>query len=160
MCLCVCVVMCLCVYVVMCLCMHLLYHTLDKRAINPNDKNNKNNKSDKSDKSVVDPWTPSLAEPSSRVASLIHALLARYATRASVAVVHKRGLTHAVTEGATASERPTPFARMQACRDALSKLDGLGWRRSFHQRLFHEDFLVSLLRYVFCVFAVKSKIRV
>jgi len=91
----------------------------------------------------IDIWTPSLAEPSSRVASLVNILLDRYASRATVAVVHKRGLVHAVTEGATASERPTPFARMQACRDALSKLDGLGWRRSFHQRLFHEDFLVT-----------------
>ena len=35
-----------------------------------------------------------------------------------------------------------PFARMQSCRDALSKLDTLGWARSYHQRLFHEDFLV------------------
>lgn len=39
--------------------------------------------------------------------------------------------------------RTSPLARMQACRDALTRLDGLGWNRSFHQRLFHEDFLVS-----------------
>jgi hypothetical protein len=91
----------------------------------------------------TDLWDPKLAEPSSRVASLLDVLLARYTARAAVSIVHKRGLMHAIAEGATASERPTPFARMQACRDALSKLDGLGWRRSFHQRLFHEDFLVS-----------------
>lgn len=36
----------------------------------------------------------------------------------------------------------TPFDRMQDCRDALTKLDNCGWMRSYHQRLFHEDFLV------------------
>ena len=39
--------------------------------------------------------------------------------------------------------RITPFDRLQQCRDALVKLDKKGWNRSFHQRLFHEDFLVS-----------------
>lgn len=34
-----------------------------------------------------------------------------------------------------------PFAGMQRCRDLLKKLDGKGWERSYHQRLFHEDFL-------------------
>lgn len=38
----------------------------------------------------------------------------------------------------------SPFLRMQSCRDALSKLDTLGWARSYHQRLFHEDFLVCM----------------
>ena len=37
----------------------------------------------------------------------------------------------------------TPFDRMQHCRDALAVLDKKGWNRSFHQRQFHEDFLVS-----------------
>lgn len=37
----------------------------------------------------------------------------------------------------------SPFDRMKQCRDALAKLDTKGWARSFHQRLFHEDFLVS-----------------
>ena len=90
-----------------------------------------------------DAWSAQLAEPSDRVTRLFEAMLARYSERAAVTVVRKRGLTHSVCEGATASERPTPFARMQACRDSLTRLDGLGWRRSFHQRLFHEDFLVN-----------------
>ena len=34
-----------------------------------------------------------------------------------------------------------PFANMQRCRDLLKKLDGMGWERSYHQRLFHDDFL-------------------
>ena len=43
-----------------------------------------------------------------------------------------------------ASKSKTPMQRMQECRDALGILDRRGWNRSFHQRLFHEDFLVSL----------------
>ena len=40
----------------------------------------------------------------------------------------------------------TPFEMMQNCRDALIKLDGIGWKRSYHQRLFHEDFLKACTR--------------
>ena len=40
----------------------------------------------------------------------------------------------------------TPFARMQECRDALAKLDKIGWGRSYHQRIFHEDFLKACTR--------------
>jgi len=45
----------------------------------------------------------------------------------------RRGLMHSVSEGAAASECPTPFSRMQACRDGLTLLDGLGWWRSLLQ---------------------------
>jgi len=38
----------------------------------------------------------------------------------------------------------SPFERMQHARDALAYLDTVGWKRSYHQRMFHEDFLVSL----------------
>ena len=38
----------------------------------------------------------------------------------------------------------TPMDRMQHCRQALERLDTAGWKRSYHQRLFHDDFLVSL----------------
>ena len=30
---------------------------------------------------------------------------------------------------------------MQLCRKHLAKLDTLGWNRSYHHRLFHDDFL-------------------
>jgi len=36
----------------------------------------------------------------------------------------------------------SPFERMNQCRMALERLDSKGWKRSYHQRLFHEDFLV------------------
>ena len=39
----------------------------------------------------------------------------------------------------------SPFERMQHARDALAYLDTVGWKRSYHQRMFHEDFLVPPL---------------
>ena len=39
-----------------------------------------------------------------------------------------------------------PFANLQLLRDALEKLDKRGWKRSYHQRLFHEDFLKACIR--------------
>jgi hypothetical protein len=38
----------------------------------------------------------------------------------------------------------TPFERMNECRTALERLDTQGWKRSYHQRQFHEDFLVRI----------------
>ena len=43
------------------------------------------------------------------------------------------------------SKTKTPMQRMQDCRDGLAILDKRGWNRSFHQRLFHEDFLVHFV---------------
>ena len=42
--------------------------------------------------------------------------------------------------------RKTPLQAMQACRDALNRLDDRGWNRSYHQRLFHDDFLKACTR--------------
>ena len=39
-----------------------------------------------------------------------------------------------------------PFANLQLLRDALEKLNKRGWKRSYHQRLFHEDFLKACIR--------------
>ena len=41
------------------------------------------------------------------------------------------------------------FWRMQNCRLALEALDRRGWNRSFHQRLFHEEYLKSCTRVFF-----------
>ncbi len=41
------------------------------------------------------------------------------------------------------------FARMQQCRDALDALDRHGWQRSFHQRMFHENFIRACARVFF-----------
>jgi hypothetical protein len=39
-----------------------------------------------------------------------------------------------------------PMEYMQLCRQYLAKLDTLGWSRSYHQRLFHDDFLKACTR--------------
>ena len=41
------------------------------------------------------------------------------------------------------------FIRMQQCRDALDALDRQGWNRSFHQRMFHENFIRACARVFF-----------
>jgi len=41
------------------------------------------------------------------------------------------------------------FARIQQCRDALDCLDRQGWQRSFHQRMFHENFIRACARVFF-----------
>jgi hypothetical protein len=41
------------------------------------------------------------------------------------------------------------FARMQQCRDALDAMDRQGWNRSFHQRMFHENFIRACARVFF-----------
>ncbi len=39
-----------------------------------------------------------------------------------------------------------PLEYMQLCRQYLAKLDTMGWNRSYHQRLFHDDFLKACTR--------------
>ena len=41
------------------------------------------------------------------------------------------------------------FSRIQQCRDALDALDRNGWQRSFHQRMFHENFIRACARVFF-----------
>jgi len=41
------------------------------------------------------------------------------------------------------------FYHMQRLRDALNALDRCGWKRSFHQRQFHQDYLRSCARVFF-----------
>jgi hypothetical protein len=38
------------------------------------------------------------------------------------------------------------FERMQQCRLALEALDVAGWKRSYHQRLFHEAYIAACAR--------------
>jgi hypothetical protein len=49
---------------------------------------------------------------------------------------------HGLASGKTSSG----FSRMQRCRDALDALDRSGWQRSFHQRLFHDNFIRACAR--------------
>jgi hypothetical protein len=41
------------------------------------------------------------------------------------------------------------FARMQACRRALAALDRRGWERSYHQKLFHDQYIRACARIFF-----------
>jgi hypothetical protein len=41
------------------------------------------------------------------------------------------------------------FARMQECRVALDTMDRMGWQRSFHQRMFHDNFIRACARLFF-----------
>lgn len=50
------------------------------------------------------------------------------------------------TQATKKQETASGFSRMQCCRDALSFLDENGWRRSYHQRLFHDDFIRACTR--------------
>lgn len=47
------------------------------------------------------------------------------------------------------SKGMTGIKRIQLCRQALDALDRRGWDRSFHQRLFHEEYLKSCARIFF-----------
>jgi hypothetical protein len=51
--------------------------------------------------------------------------------------------------GYAETEAMNGFRRMQLCRQALEALDRRGWNRSFHQRLFHEEYLKSCTRIFF-----------
>jgi hypothetical protein len=74
------------------------------------------------------------------------------AERAAAAVAPSRSTPRPALEARLARHRAldsaeqavSPFDRMQHCRDSLNYLDTCGWKRSYHQRLFHEDFLVCL----------------
>ena len=47
------------------------------------------------------------------------------------------------------SEAMNGLKRIQLCRSALDALDRRGWDRSFHQRMFHEEYLKSCARIFF-----------
>jgi hypothetical protein len=56
------------------------------------------------------------------------------------------GLQSRLTRVIQQKEVMSGFSRMQCCRDALSFLDDNGWKRSYHQRLFHDDFIRACTR--------------
>jgi hypothetical protein len=56
------------------------------------------------------------------------------------------GLQSRLTRVIQQKEVLSGFSRMQCCRDALSFLDDNGWKRSYHQRLFHDDFIRACTR--------------
>ena len=84
-----------------------------------------------------------------RTARAEHATRAQSARRAPLglaSLLQRRSDARGGSAGGAAEDAAvvTPFERMQHCRDALEFLDTKGWNRSYHQRLFHEDFLVCV----------------
>lgn len=98
------------------------------------------------------------------VADLLRAALARERARRAPAVATAQALVPALEHrlrkrlaevqsarsdswapGAREAKKD-PLEYMQLCRTYLAKLDGMGWNRSFHQRLFHDDFLKACTR--------------
>ena len=51
--------------------------------------------------------------------------------------------------GYASAQSMNGIKRVQLCRQALEALDRRGWDRSFHQRLFHEEYLKSCARIFF-----------
>ena len=47
---------------------------------------------------------------------------------------------------ATAQAQCNGFQRMQKCRQGLEAIDRRGWQRSFHQRMFHDNFIRACAR--------------
>lgn len=86
-------------------------------------------------------------EPTSYVFDQLNALLAKQNTvTTDNHNVYKNSLRTRLSTRAKLTERKvTPMERMQHCRQALERLDVAGWKRSYHQRLFHDDFLVRVL---------------
>jgi hypothetical protein len=87
-------------------------------------------------------------KPSTKILELIAGVLKRVVVveKATERSVMSSGLQSRMKNKTAASIQETGFTRMQRCRDALAKLDSKGWKRSFHQRLFHDDFLKACTR--------------
>lgn len=85
------------------------------------------------------------------LARLFHVLDDRLRVTAEQSVVRPRAVTalqkhlssYAKVQGMDG------LKRMDNCRRALEALDRRGWQRSFHQRLFHEEYLKSCARIFF-----------
>jgi hypothetical protein len=54
-----------------------------------------------------------------------------------------------VSAGKESSVRSNGFARMDKCRMGLDALDRAGWKRSYHQRKFHDAFIAACARAFF-----------
>jgi hypothetical protein len=72
---------------------------------------------------------------------------------ASSSSTHKNNLSKNAIERHMGSfetvENMNGIKRIQLCRQALEALDKRGWNRSFHQRMFHEEYLKSCTRVFF-----------
>ena len=63
-----------------------------------------------------------------------------------VAQSQRNALRNRLSRSIKSTTKVTPMDRMTHCRKALERLDVAGWKRSYHQRLFHDDFLKACTR--------------
>ena len=63
-----------------------------------------------------------------------------------VAQSQKNALRNRLSKSIKSTTKVSPMDRMTHCRKALERLDVAGWKRSYHQRLFHDDFLKACTR--------------
>ena len=61
----------------------------------------------------------------------------------------RNALRNRLSRSVRSTTTVTPMDRMKHCRKALERLDNAGWKRSYHQRLFHDDFLKACTRTFF-----------
>jgi hypothetical protein len=76
-----------------------------------------------------------------KVAPLVSTLQQRISNRLTAITHMSERFEHGAKE-----LKQEPMHYMQLCRNYLAKLDTLGWSRSYHQRLFHDDFLKACTR--------------
>jgi hypothetical protein len=70
-------------------------------------------------------------------------------TREKEAEKRRRGTRRTALENClsfTAKSECNGFQRIRRCRQALEALDRRGWQRSFHQRMFHDNFIRACAR--------------
>ena len=63
-----------------------------------------------------------------------------------VAQSQRNALRNRLSKSIKSTTKVSPMDRMTHCRKALERLDVAGWKRSYHQRLFHDDFLKACTR--------------
>ena len=70
-------------------------------------------------------------------------------TLENIAEQQIRGVRRTALENcfvSTSKKQSNGFQRMTRCRHALEAIDRRGWLRSFHQRMFHENFIRACAR--------------
>jgi hypothetical protein len=70
-------------------------------------------------------------------------------TREKTEAARIQGIRRTTLQNCLTSARKvecTGFQRMQKCRHGLEALDRRGWQRSFHQRMFHDNFIRACAR--------------
>ena len=92
---------------------------------------------------VIDRERAKAAPVEANVAPLVSGLAQRLQKKQAQLDLMKEGEQWAV--GAKEAKKD-PLEYMELCRTYLAKMDTQGWNRSYHQRLFHDDFLKACTR--------------